>query len=46
VNERVIIAYDIVDDRRRYYLCKALERHGMRIQYSVFELSLKPKELH
>ena len=46
MDERVIIAYDVADDRRRYHLCKALERYGMRIQYSVFELSLKPKELH
>jgi CRISPR-associated protein Cas2 len=45
VDERVIIAYDVADDRRRYHLCKALERYGMRIQYSVFELSLTPKEL-
>ena len=46
MDERVIIAYDVADDRRRYHLCKALERYGMRIQYSVFELSLKPKDLH
>jgi CRISPR-associated protein Cas2 len=45
VDERVIIAYDVADDRRRYHLSKALERYGMRIQYSVFELSLKPKDL-
>jgi CRISPR-associated protein Cas2 len=38
--------YDVADDRRRYHLCKALERYGIRIQYSVFELSLKPKDLH
>ncbi len=46
LDEQVIIAYDVADDRRRYHLCKALERYGMRIQYSVFEISLKPKELH
>jgi CRISPR-associated protein Cas2 len=45
VEERVIIAYDVSDDRRRYHLCKALERYGMRIQYSVFELFLTDKEL-
>jgi hypothetical protein len=38
MDERVIIAYDVADDRRRYHLCKALERYGVRIQYSVFEL--------
>jgi CRISPR-associated protein Cas2 len=46
MDEQVIIAYDVADDRRRYHLCKALERYGIRIQYSVFELSLKPKDLH
>jgi CRISPR-associated endonuclease Cas2 len=46
MDERVIIAYDVADDRRRYHLCRALERYGIRIQYSVFELSLKPKDLH
>jgi CRISPR-associated protein Cas2 len=46
MDERVIIAYDVADDRRRYRVCKALERYGQRIQYSVFELSLTLKELH
>jgi CRISPR-associated protein Cas2 len=46
MDERVIIAYDVVDNRRCYHLCKALECYGRRIQYSVFELSLRPKDLH
>lgn len=46
MEERVIIAYDVADDRRRYHLCKALERYGMRIQYSIFELFLTDKDLH
>ena len=46
MEERVIIAYDVADDRRRYRICKALERYGMRIQYSVFELSMTRKELY
>ena len=46
MDEQVIIAYDVADDRRRYHLCKALDRYGMRIQYSVFELCLTPKELY
>jgi CRISPR-associated protein Cas2 len=46
MDERVIIAYDVADDRRRYHLCKTLERYGIRIQYSIFELSLKPKDLY
>lgn len=46
MDERVIIAYDVSDDRRRYHLCKALERYGVRIQYSVFELAISRKELY
>jgi len=46
VDVQVIIAYDVADDRRRYRLCKALERYGMRIQYSVFELSISHKDLY
>jgi CRISPR-associated protein Cas2 len=46
VDERVIVAYDVADDRRRYRLCKALERYGVRIQYSVFELLITRKDLH
>jgi CRISPR-associated protein Cas2 len=46
MDERVIIAYDVADDRRRYHLCKALEHYGMRVQYSVFELFLTRKDLH
>ena len=45
MDERVVIAYDVTDDRRRYRLCKALERYGARIQYSVFELSITRKDL-
>ena len=45
MDERVIIAYDVTDDRRRYHLCKALERYGVRIQYSVFDLSITSKDL-
>ncbi|HXH13101.1 MAG TPA: CRISPR-associated endonuclease Cas2 [Alphaproteobacteria bacterium] len=46
VDERVIVAYDVADDRRRYRLCKALERYGVRLQYSVFELTITGKDLH
>ncbi|MGH8070596.1 MAG: CRISPR-associated endonuclease Cas2 [Candidatus Entotheonellia bacterium] len=46
MDERVIIAYDVADDRRRYHICKALERYGVRIQYSLFELSITRKDLH
>jgi len=33
---RFLIAYDIADDRRRDRLAKCLQRHGDRVQYSVF----------
>ena len=33
----VVVAYDIVDDRRRRKIQKILEGHGRRVQYSVFE---------
>jgi CRISPR-associated protein Cas2 len=46
MDERVIIAYDVTDDRRRYRFCKLLERYGERIQYSVFELYITQKELY
>ncbi len=46
MDERVIVAYDVADDRRRYRVCKALEHYGERIQYSVFELFIDPKALH
>ncbi len=46
MDEHVIIAYDVVDDRRRYRLSKALSRYGERIQYSVFELSIALKDLY
>lgn len=46
VDEQVIVAYDVADDRRRYRICKALERYGVRIQYSVFELTITRKDLH
>lgn len=33
---RFLIAYDIPDDRRRDRLAKCLQRHGDRVQFSVF----------
>jgi len=46
MDERLFIAYDVSDDRRRYRISKALERYGMRAQYSVFELSISLQGLH
>lgn len=39
------ICYDIRDDRRRIKIAKMLEGFGERVQYSVFEANLEPKEL-
>ena len=35
-----VITYDIPADRRRNKVATALEDHGRRVQYSVFEASL------
>lgn len=35
-----VIAYDIPVDRRRNKVATALEDHGRRVQYSVFEANL------
>lgn len=40
-----IVTYDIVDDRRRTRLAKALKDFGNRVQYSVFECLMGSKEL-
>lgn len=32
-----VIAYDIIDDRRRSRVVKVIERYGTRVNYSVFE---------
>jgi CRISPR-associated protein Cas2 len=34
---RLVIAYDVTDDRRRRRLAKALEGCASRVEYSVFE---------
>ena len=34
-----LICFDIVDDRDRYRVVKALKSHGLRVQKSVFECS-------
>ena len=41
---RYVIAYDIPDDRRRLKVARALEGHGERVQYSVFECQLTGKQ--
>lgn len=42
---RYIIAYDIVDDRRRSRVAKHLQRFGLRVQYSVFVVDLRSARL-
>lgn len=39
-----VIAYDIVDDRRRDAVSTLLADHGRRVNYSVFECDLTTEE--
>jgi CRISPR-associated protein Cas2 len=39
-----VIAYDIPDDKRRLKVARALQGHGERVQYSVFECQLTGKQ--
>lgn len=39
---RLLVAYDIPDDRRRSRIAKALSSFGDRIQYSVFIVDVTP----
>jgi CRISPR-associated protein Cas2 len=40
-----VLAYDVVDDRRRLKVARYLEALGERVQDSVFEAYLTPGEL-
>ncbi|WP_127803959.1 CRISPR-associated endonuclease Cas2 [Hydrogenophaga sp. NH-16] len=42
---RYWISYDVADNHRRFLLHQALTGWGTRIQFSVFECSLLPREL-
>lgn len=42
---RFLIAYDIRDDCRRDRLAKYLQRHGDRVQYSVFIIDASPARI-
>jgi CRISPR-associated protein Cas2 len=42
---RFLVAYDIPSDRRREQLAKCLERHGDRVQYSVFVVDASPARM-
>lgn len=40
-----VIAYDVVDNRRREKAARLLLGYGRRVQYSVFECHLSPEEM-
>ncbi|XFA73273.1 CRISPR-associated endonuclease Cas2 [Thermosynechococcaceae cyanobacterium Okahandja] len=40
-----VIAYDIPNDKRRRKVAELLEGYGQRVQFSVFEARLTPKQL-
>jgi CRISPR-associated protein Cas2 len=42
---RIVISYDISDDKRRRKVAKIMEGYGYRVQYSVFECDLDVKKL-
>lgn len=39
-----MVCYDVTDDRRRQRVRAALQRHGERVQKSVFECHLNARE--
>jgi CRISPR-associated protein Cas2 len=41
----IVVSYDISHDRRRARLSRELKNFGTRVQYSVFECVLEPKDL-
>ena len=42
---RVLVSYDISNDRQRRQVAKIMEGYGYRVQYSVFECDLTAKKL-
>lgn len=40
-----VIAYDIVDDKRRNLVSKVLEKYGTRVNFSVFECMFTDSQL-
>ncbi len=44
MRSRYIVSYDIVDDRRRSQVYKAMRGFGDHLQYSVFRCDLSPRE--
>ncbi|MCA9927913.1 MAG: CRISPR-associated endonuclease Cas2 [Anaerolineales bacterium] len=42
---RIVVSYDISDDKRRRKVAEIMEGHGYRVQYSVLECALSKKKL-
>lgn len=42
---KVLVAYDVSDDKRRANLSKLLSSYGDRLQYSLFQLVVRPVQL-
>ena len=40
-----VVSYDISDDKRRTHVCATLKNYGTRVQCSVFECELVPRQL-
>ena len=40
----IVVAYDVVQDRRRNRVMKLLKNHGRHVQYSVFECDLRAED--
>lgn len=41
---KVVVIYDISNDKKRNKLAKELFRYGFRVQYSVFEVEVTKRE--
>ncbi len=41
----IVLSYDIPNNKRRERLRKTLLRYGMRVQFSVFECDLMPRQI-
>ncbi len=42
---RFMVAYDIVNDKRRSHLAVLLQSYGFRVQYSLFQIDAKPARM-
>jgi len=42
---RLVVSYDVCDNRRRRRLAKRLKDHLRRVQFSVFEGEVRPDQL-